>query len=325
MRKIKGLIVVIIAIAFLAVAIIVMASFPEGLQAMQNMVDEIGGDRFHIDLTDFGIWSKEVKDNALTKLPVGDAFFDVNEGTMNFFDGYEIYTEDVSLDYEEKDIKNVKLMIGACDVKQNASEDKKIHVSSKKVGRMQCFQKGDTLYILAEQKVKEGIDLSPDKGQIELKFPKEIKLDELNIELGAGQIEFAEAFSKNAKFEVGAGNLKLQKLKADNASFEVGMGQVHVTEGKIKEASVNVDVGNFIYGGSIKKKAKVECSVGNAKLTLSGKEKQFNYSLECSMGNITLGDQSYTGLSHSKEIDHSAKKDMQLECSMGNIKVEFEE
>ena len=63
--------------------------------------------------------------------------------------------------------------------------------------------------------------------------------------------------------------------------------------------------------------------MGNVEMKLEGGEKDFNYRLEGSMGNIDLGRESYSGFSNEVVLNNGADKEMQVECSMGNISIRF--
>ena len=49
----------------------------------------------------------------------------------------------------------------------------------------------------------------------------------------------------------------------------------------------------------------IKCSMGNVALTLSGSERNYNYTIECAMGNIDIGDHNYSGLSKETSIDQA--------------------
>ena len=63
--------------------------------------------------------------------------------------------------------------------------------------------------------------------------------------------------------------------------------------------------------------------MGNIEMTLEGSEEEFNYKLEGSMGNISVGQDSFSGFSSERNIDNHADKEMEIECSMGNITIDF--
>lgn len=49
----------------------------------------------------------------------------------------------------------------------------------------------------------------------------------------------------------------------------------------------------------------------------------FNYSIDCGIGEVILGGESYSSLGVSREIDNDAEKKMELDCGVGQIHVEY--
>ena len=64
--------------------------------------------------------------------------------------------------------------------------------------------------------------------------------------------------------------------------------------------------------------------MGELQLKLAGTQTDFNYDLSCGMGELTVGDDSYTGMAKEKQINNNAVKNMDLECAMGSVSVQFE-
>ena len=69
---------------------------------------------------------------------------------------------------------------------------------------------------------------------------------------------------------------------------------------------------------------EVDCGIGNVDLDILGKEADYNYEISCAAGNVDIGDSSYSGIGHDKNITNpNAKGDMELNCGVGNITVSF--
>ena len=76
--------------------------------------------------------------------------------------------------------------------------------------------------------------------------------------------------------------------------------------------------------GKLQGNVKVDCAAGNVSLECVGKEKEFNYDLGCTVGNIEVGEIVVSDMNEEKKIDNNASKTMELSVSAGNIEVEFE-
>ena len=111
----------------------------------------------------------------------------------------------------------------------------------------------------------------------------------------------------------------IRKLKA-----QVGVGTLTVNDLQVEELDGECGVGEFDFSGEIKKFGNLKCGIGSMYLNLVGSEKDYDYSLECGMGNISLGDRDFSGLGSGQEISNGSDKKFTLECGMGEIEVDFE-
>ena len=114
-------------------------------------------------------------------------------------------------------------------------------------------------------------------------------------------------------------DLTLKKLEAD-----IDMGKVRIEDINAKSASLSCNMGEIIYSGEIEKTGEFECNMGNIEAALTGSEKDYNYDIECGMGNVTIGGGKISGLGASKKIDNGGSKKLELDCDMGNIEISFE-
>ena len=117
-----------------------------------------------------------------------------------------------------------------------------------------------------------------------------------------------------------------EQLELEDLSVEVGAGDIDIREGLLTTAyaSVDVDAGNLDFAGEVKGDLDASCNVGNLELKLIGEQQDYNYSLSCDVGSIKVGDISVSGLGREKEIDNDADYDMDVSCDVGNIDVKFE-
>ena len=63
--------------------------------------------------------------------------------------------------------------------------------------------------------------------------------------------------------------------------------------------------------------------VFNTGAALLDEQDNFNYSIDCGIGEVILGGDSYSSLGVSREIDNDAEKKMELHCGVGQIHVEY--
>ena len=107
--------------------------------------------------------------------------------------------------------------------------------------------------------------------------------------------------------EVGAGKAGLQGLIVDAIDIEVGAGEVNITD---------LDVGHL----------NAETGAGKLYVEVIGEESDYEYDLECGIGELKVGGNFYGGVGNSQHISNpDANRHMNLECGIGKIEVVFAE
>lgn len=161
-----------------------------------------------------------------------------------------------------------------------------------------------TLKIISKRKKSDVA--SAQNCKIRVLYPKDVTLDELEIELGAGQIIFdRDVETKTLNLELGAGEFTNSgAITTREADLEVGAGNMELHDLSAKE----------ING---------ECGVGDMALSVTGEFADYNYDLECGIGKISIDAESYSGFAKEKHISNGADRSVDLECGMGNISVDF--
>lgn len=197
--------------------------------------------------------------------------------------------------------KKMKLTIGACTFTVKSSGDKTFYLEAKNMGKLSIDQDGSTLEIATEENLD--IEDFQEKRELVLYVPEKVTFDEVELKFGAGEVVFD--------------SLSAEKFKA-----EIGAGHILVNNGEVEKVELSVGAGAVEYYGSIQEKMEADCSMGSIYAELQGKEEEFDYDLECSMGNIAINGQDYA---FDRKVDNHAQKKMKLSCVMGSMEVLFSE
>lgn len=174
--------------------------------------------------------------------------------------------------------------------------------SSSNRWQVSCQMEGNTLKI--RTKIRWAWVGNYDFGAIHVLIPEDITLREADIEIGAGKADITDLNVKDLELEVGAGQGILRGFKTD-----------HLT--------VKCDVGNVQASGELNGDAKVECGVGDVHLEFDGQEKDFDYQVKCDVGQVTVGNSSYSGLGNKRRISNDADKTLDVDCGVGKVSVDF--
>lgn len=184
-------------------------------------------------------------------------------------------------------IKNLEMDVDHMSVYLKPSQNGKVCVGTEDIderANLQIYKEGDTLNIET--------DLESNRinqaGTIILYLPQDVKFYEMDISVGAGSLKS-----------------KLQSVHTENADIAVAAGAAEIQ-------------------GIMAQEMYLECGVGSATLTLHGAQEDYNYSLECGMGEVKIAEGRYSGIGVEQQIDHGAAKNLDIECGMGSVEVKFE-
>lgn len=143
-------------------------------------------------------------------------------------------------------------------------------------------------------------------GTLMIQLPKDRQLEDVSLEVGAGQ-------------------LTIESIKTGCLDIEVGAGQAIARDFEVKDLNVDCGAGQAKLTGAVNRKVEIDCGVGAVEASLAGTEKDFNYQLKCDIGELQIGTESYTGLGNKRHIDNGAGKQMDVECGIGKVDISFGE
>lgn len=160
-----------------------------------------------------------------------------------------------------------------------------IQIQQQNVKKYKCYVDEGTLHI--EGNLKANIGIGNQAGKIVILIPKDIVFDEVDLEFGAGKAEVLDLIANKVDIELGAGEMNITKLDAKEFNAETGAGKLYAE--------------------------------------LVGKQTDYSYNLECGIGQLTIGDSTYTGLGTEQRISNpGAERFADIECGVGEIAIEFQ-
>lgn len=314
----------IIALALIAVGATLgfMGSRRAGGGTLSQIVESVTGGRVKVDFGEggWGFMGNLEFNGVDVAIPGLGVNYNIGDSSM-FSKDHEVLSGDVEMYSPGSGIRNLEVEVGGCHFETQTSKDGSVYLESKNVRKFQGYVDGDTLHVLAT--MGAGVSWFDKKSEVILYLPQGYEFDEVEIDMGAGELEFDELRAKEAALEVGAGRILLNSVEAQELKGEVGAGQIELKDMTVGKLDVEVGMGEFKARGAVNSDAEVECSMGNVELELDGRQEDFNYQLEGAMGSIQLGKESMGGFAQEKSIDNGARKSMQIECSMGNITLRF--
>lgn len=161
-------------------------------------------------------------------------------------------------------------------------------------------ESSDTLKVRSTKKLSK-------TRKVHISYPEDVKLQELEIEMGAGTVYLN------------------RDIETEKLSVEMGAGEFDSKNPvTAEEADLEIGTGSMTFADLSARKTDGECGLGEMDLTLTGTQEDYNYDLECGVGNLDVGSDSYSGLGREKTISNKgADRKLNLECGMGNVSVDF--
>lgn len=211
----------------------------------------------------------------------------VNEGKFSFGgDGDPFYSEmsEGSITTVEEVCNNLDIEFGAGTLKIYYDDVEQIQIQQEDVPGFKWYVEDRALHI--EGGVKVGIHNS--NGTLEVIIPRDMKFDEVDLEVGAGEADVNGLIASKMDIEVGAGEAKITNLDVQNLNSETGTGELYVE--------------------------------------LVGSEADYSYDVECGIGEIKINGNSLGGFGSKQNITNpGASRFLSLECGIGKVQVAFQE
>lgn len=249
--------------------------------------------------------------------------------------------EKVQTNYGINDITNIDIELGGEKLIIRNSGDDYIWVGTNSGNnRIKYGKEGSTFKLHSTNGIRFGRKLS--RGTVCLDLPRGMTLDSIDLEFGAGKMESIAMEADEISLDTGAGEFNIEGMKAREIDISIGAGKadidsINATEADIsvgagslsargidvRDLTIEVGMGNIDAEGKISGNADLECGMGSISMTLQGSEADHNYSMECAMGTIRIGDNKYSGLASERRVDNGSNSTFNVECAMGNIDIDF--
>lgn len=311
----------IAALIFLALgaALAAVAGTVRGREAITRVVEKVTGGRVILNLDGFVNWGIRMSDS----LPELD--YDIDEAA-SFDSRYDILTGNVQRFRLGEEVEVLKIEAGGCRFQTKSSGDASFYVETSGSGKFQAYLENGILQIRETPTSRRWNSWDEwEKCVVILYVPEGYHYGEVDISLGAGELEINGLDGDKVSLEVGAGRIAADGLKAGTLELKAGMGQIELRNVDVRELEAEIGMGELSLQGNIEESADASCAMGNVDMRLTGSQEDFNYRISGAMGNIDLGSESYSGLGMSKTVDNGAAKNMELECEAGNITITFTE
>lgn len=221
-------------------------------------------------------------------------------------------TEDVASGEAFSDVENLKLDVGACEVRIKTGTDDKIYVDDSKMKKENAVQKtlsddGKTLEITTKMNSSFSFkDLRRVKGTLVIYLPEDYKFNQVEMEYGASAVDINELNAKSLKLQIGASSCTIKDADVEELKAETGAGSLD-------------------FYGAVEKNADLNCGAGSVTLDLEGEEEDYNYEVTSSVGSVEIGNDIDLGglISEKYSIDNGSGSAIQVSNGAGSVEIRF--
>ncbi|MCM1174138.1 MAG: DUF4097 domain-containing protein [Blautia sp.] len=245
--------------------------------------------------------------------------------------------------YHASGIRDIDIEFGGSNLVIAESEDDYIWVARDDEARMVRYQlKGGTFSLYSENSFRWW-NGSP-KGTVYLYLPEGMDLDSFDLEIGAGRMDSIALTADEINIEMdagaavieglygdeidvsaNAGTVEVYELTAGTLSAEAGAGALDIRGLSAEKTELSAAAGSLNIEGKVGRSADIECGAGSISMKLQGAETDYNYQLECAMGEININGAKYSGIIDERDIRNGGRGLFEIECAAGGVEIQFTE
>ena len=224
------------------------------------------------------------------------------------------YSGEEHYEYHDMDIRRIDIALSFGNLEIRCHDKDFVILEADNVGNtFRCDLKGGRLALTDKRKLKDY-----DTGHalnVYLYLPAQT-FEEITASIGSGNVTLQEQLRADTlDFSCGAGNFRAESLSCHDLDISSGVG--------------NVDI-DFL---DLAEEAEINMGAGNATLNVSGSETDYNYELNCTVGQLCVNGQHHgedgrhthrEGFGNCLDIDHDADKDICISLGgAGNLELNF--
>ena len=213
---------------------------------------------------------------------------------------------------------DISLKQGTIIVKQTSGS--KLEVSGNGTASDFAMKEEKNTIIIADQR-KWSTGLK--KIQLVVLIPENYELNQVSIEARGCDVKLEDGLVANDfSMKCGAGNIELNNLQIKNKlEMSIGAGDATLNNCNLNQMKLNCGAGSLDFDGKITGDSKIACGAGDVELKLEQSLKLYNYKLDSGIGDIHIGDRSYSGIANTTTIDNGSSATFTLQAGIGDIDI----
>lgn len=207
-------------------------------------------------------------------IAISSAFSDKND--------YEIMDEIKDLEVSGE-VKLLDVDIASSNIVIKIGDTFKIETSNKYI---QCKQDYNMIYITER---RHNWFNNSSKSKLTIYIPKDMVLDGMSINSGAGTVSIEELSTRILNLDLGAGKVNIDNLNIyDNTKINGGTGEVTIKNSSLNNLNLNIGIGKFILEAKLFGNSEIDHGVGEVNLNLIGEKDDYQIHADKGLGSITI-------------------------------------
>lgn len=175
---------------------------------------------------------------------------------------------------------------------------------------------------ILEIKEKKRIFVANADAALVLYIPEGTSFDKVEIETGAGRFTVDELVADELQLELGAGEVKITSLTANNkADIDGGAGRITIDGGSLRNLDLNLGVGQLNLTAEILGNCDFDLGIGESNITFIGIQDDYTIHAEKGIGNLTIDGK---GVGDFNSIGNGENK-IDISGGIGAINLVFKE
>lgn len=142
------------------------------------------------------------------------------------------------------------------------------------------------------------------KNYVRITLNHKQKINELNLDVDAGSVHMDSMTVDTLNLSCDAGDIDVKDVQCDNGKFDV-------------------DAGSILISGTLKNYIEIDCDAGSVEVNMQKPKDSFGYRIESNVGDVTLGNQSFSGVVVNNDVPVGTSYLFDIQCDAGSVEINF--
>ncbi|MBQ2971776.1 MAG: DUF4097 family beta strand repeat protein [Ruminococcus sp.] len=180
---------------------------------------------------------------------------------------------------------------------------------------------GNTLKITEKKKL---FHFGQEGYTVILTVPENYFFTQVSLKMGAGRLKVDALSTNELNLELGAGNVEISNLTAiTSVDIEGGAGDLSITESEITDLDLQMGVGALALSSNLIGNNQIDLGVGDSDIKLKGTENDYRFDITKGLGEVTFDGEKFSNASPSVSMQGDNISFVEINCGVGKVNIDF--